>query len=203
MVRPVIPNTGIGGTVRYKRSESAQNGTGKNVIPVVGHVEHECTDDASSEREWEAEEDNVEVGWMCVSKDLELAVDVERGEDETSKSGRRVTGWERLERVCNHLLVRIGTNTGIEVDILKSLAQSDKIRSWYLGLTDGEEVRSQSSIDKLDNDLDHATCHNRIDDTPDSVVDVPERTDTELHRQNENDRDGDGDDGVGNDGNVL
>jgi len=76
MVCSVIPHTSIGSSIRYKCRKSTQNGTSKNVVPVMGHVEHKGTDDASSKCEWEYEEDDRKVRRVCVSKDFELAIDV-------------------------------------------------------------------------------------------------------------------------------
>jgi Tfp pilus assembly major pilin PilA len=133
---------------------------------------------------------------VVVGEYLELGVQVEVQEHKASKGSGGVTRRHRLEAVVDllpvtradaavehDLAVSIGdvaSNTAILIAIVCG-TEAKTIRNDRLA--DSEEVRTKSSNEPLDEDLEDSGGDERVQQTDGSVVDVPEAASTDLNNQ--------------------
>lgn len=143
-------------------------------------------------------------GWVVVGKDLELGVKVQVQVDKTGKGSSGVSTGHRLERIVDLALVTsadIGSVVELEVSLV--VVSSHGARLCHVRLADLEEVRSESTDQPLDEDLEDGSGDERVEKTDGGVVEVPEAADTDLHHQEDEDGDQSSQHSSGPDGNDL
>lgn len=198
VVEAEVPDGSVGHAVRGEGKGDSDGGTGEDVIPVVELVNSERATDEDGTKDGDVGDDQLPHGGVVVGKDLEFGVEVQVEVAEAGEGSGGVSTGETLERVVD-LLHIAGANLLGNVQALESsgavsgagdatLASSD---TRQIGLASLEEVRAQATDEELDEDLENGGANEGVEKADDSVVDVPEGADADLHEKD----DADGDDG--------
>ena len=96
----------------------------------------------------------------------------------------------RLERIVDLALVTsedIGSVVELEVSLV--VVSSHGSSALHIRLADDEEVRSETTDEPLDEDLEDSGSDKRVEKTDGSVVEVPEAADADLHASEDEDGD--------------
>ena len=123
---------------------------------------------------------------MVVRPHLELRIEIQVEEDEPSECSSAVAARKALERVIN-LLGIAGADFAVVHDPAEAVA-SLCAKGRYGRLTNSQEVRTQTSNQPLQEDLEDGSRDERVEQANDRVVDVPETSNADLHDQEEEDR---------------
>lgn len=126
---------------------------------------------------------------MIVGEDLELGVEIQVEVDETCECRSRVATWESLKAVVNLVWVARTNFLGIVQLQVAFLVVTLVIRQADIWLADIQEVWTQASDKPLDEDLENGGRDERVQETNNSIVEVPEGANSDLHQ--EKDEDGD------------
>lgn len=130
---------------------------------------------------------------MIVGEDLQLGIEVEVQEDETSEGGGGVARRHRLETVVDLLPVTSADAT-VEHDLAIAIAnvsgRSTVLVSIVVAvevktlrndrLTDSEEMGTKTANEPLDEDLEDGCRDQSVEESNGGVVDVPEGASTDL-----------------------
>lgn len=189
VVEAPVPDGGVCHAVCRKGHDSTDNGASHHVVPVVEFVNSERTADEHRAEDGRVDDDELPHGWMVVGEDLELGVEVQGQEDEARKGGRRMAAGERLQAVVNLVWVSRADVAGV-VDLREAAPVEALVgHAADVRLADVEKVRAEAANEPLAEDLEDGGGDERVQKTDDTVVDVPEGADADLHHQD--DRDGD------------
>lgn len=173
-------------------------------MEVVVLVDRQGTANQDSTEDRSVGSNQLPHGWVVVGKDLELGVKVQVQVDKTGKGSSGVSTGHRLERIVDLALVTsadIGSVVELEVSLV--VVSSHGARLCHVRLADLEEVRSESTDQPLDEDLEDGSGDERVEKTDGGVVEVPEAADTDLHHQEDEDGDQSSQHSSGPDGNDL
>ena len=213
VVEAEVPDGGVDHAVGAEGHDGANDGAGEDVVPVVVFVDGEGAADQAGTEEGCVDGDELPHGRVVVGVDLELSVQVKVQEHEASKGSGGVTRWHRLERVVDLLAVPCA-DTPVEHDLAVTVgsvaaecravfnavvitANRRENVGWDDGLAYGEEVRSQTTNEPLDEDLEDGSGDERVQQTDSGVVDVPERAGTDLHNEEDSEWDEEGHESCG------
>lgn len=189
MVEAPVPDGRVRHAVSRKGHDSADDGAGHHVVPVVELVNSERTADEHRAEDGRPDDNELPHGRVVVGEDLELGVEVQGQKDEARKGGRRMAAGERLQAVVD--LVWVSRADVARVVDLREAAPVEALvgHAADVGLAHVEEVRAETANEPLAEDLEDGGGDERVQETDDAVVDVPEGADADLHRQD--DRNGD------------
>jgi hypothetical protein len=171
-----VPNAGIDHAVSGEGHGCSNNSAGENIIPIVVLVDGQSTANEHGAEDGHVENDEFPHGGVVVGEHLQLCIEIEVKEDESSECGSRVTRRHRLQAVVNLTLVT-SANLTIVHDLTVSIAN---LQSSDVGLANSEEVGTQSTDEPLDEDLEDGGGDESVEQTNSSIVDVPEGTNTDL-----------------------
>lgn len=166
--------------------------------PVVVLVDSKSTSDQASSKNGCVESDELPHSRVMVGKDLQLGVEVQVQVDETSERSRGVAGRHRLKTVvdlfpvtcadatvehdltvpiCDVAIGATGFDTVVVgADSVKDVGRDDR-------LADGKEVRTKTSNEPLDEDLENSRGDQSVEKSDGSIVQVPEAASADLHDQ--------------------
>jgi hypothetical protein len=93
-----------------------------------------------------------------------------------------VTRREGLQSLIDLVLVWVGANLAVVHDVTKAIASqwSASLEPWPADL---QKVRAKTTNKPLDDDLKHRGGDQRIEQTKDSVVEVQEAPNANLHEK--------------------
>jgi hypothetical protein len=199
-----IPDSGVGHTVGREGKDGTDDSTGKDIVEVVVLVDGKSSTDQSRSEEGGVSGDELPHGWVVVGEDLELGVEVQVKVDEASEGGSGVTTGHRLKRIVDLGLVTSADVRGIvELEISLVVVSSHGASSLHVGLADREEVRSETTNEPLDEDLEDGSSDESVEKTDGGVVDIPEAADSDLHHEEDEDGNKSSQHGSSPDGNDL
>jgi hypothetical protein len=182
-------------------------------LPVVELVDGEgAPDEAGSENRC-VQSNDFPHGRVVVGEDLELGIQVEVQEDEAGESSSGMARRHRLEAVVD-LLAVTSADAAVEHDLavaignvagaaLVTVVVDTECACGNDGLADGEEVGAQTADEPLDEDLEHGSRDECVQESDGGVVDVPEATCTDLNNQEDGEGDEEGHEGSSPDGNNF
>lgn len=157
-------------------------------------VNGEGTANQAGSQDWGVNRNQLPHGRVVVREDFQLGVEVQVQKNEASEGGSGVTAGHGLETVVDLLSVS-STNLAGVVDVLKAsrtvagLGNTGVVGQCNVWPAYREEVWSKPTDQPLHEDLKHSCPNERIEKPKDRVVAVPERSNAELHA--EEDEDGD------------
>jgi len=198
VVETEVPDGGIGHAVGAESHQSADDRSGEDIVPVVVLVDSKSTSDQASSKNGCVESDELPHSRVMVGKDLQLGVEVQVQVDETSERSRGVAGRHRLKTVvdlfpvtcadatvehdltvpiCDVAIGATGFDTVVVgADSVKDVGRDDR-------LADGKEVRTKTSNEPLDEDLENSRGDQSVEKSDGSIVQVPEAASADLHDQ--------------------
>ena len=141
---------------------------------------------------------------MVVGKDLELRVEVQIQVNEASERSRGVPRWHGLQTIIDLVLVA-RADAAVEhnrAEPIRHVAMRDEVGRDHR-LADSEEVRTQSTDEPLDEDLEDGCGDERVQQADGGVIDVPEAAGSDLHDQEDEEGDEEGHQSSRVDGNDL
>lgn len=188
VVEAPVPNGSIRHAVRGEGHHGANDGACDDIIPVVELVDGQGAADEHSAEDGGVDSDQLPHAGVVVGKDLELGIEVEVQVHEPTKGGGGVTRGEGFQAVVDGVWVA-GADVAREHDLLEASAVVLVLDEGDVGLADGEEVGAQAANEPLEEDLEDSSADERVQNTDDGIVGVPEGADADLHA--ENDEDGD------------
>lgn len=169
-----VPDGGVGHSVGGECHDGTNNGAGQDVVPVVELIDTEGTADQTSTEDGGVDGDELPHGRVVVGEDLELGVEVEVQEDEASESSSGVATGHRLQAVVDLIGVSSANLLGVvqlhEALLVVTLA----IRLGNVRLADIEEMRTKSSDEPLDEDLEDGGGDERVEEADGGIVEIPE-----------------------------
>lgn len=188
VIEAPVPNGGVCHAVRGESHHGANNGAGNNIIPIVELVNGQRTADEHSAENGGVNDNQLPHAGVIVGKDLQLGVQVEVQVNEPAKGSRGVTRGEGLETVVDGVWVA-GADVTREHDLLEASAVVLIPDEGGVGLAYGEEVGTQATNEPLEEDLEDGGGDERIKDTDNGIVGIPERTNADLHAEDHEDWD--------------
>lgn len=103
-----------------------------------------------------------------------------------------MAGWKRGHSILQGLLIGIGTHISCVHDLVKpDTVETSGVmcgRSGDIGLADVEEVRTETTDELFNNDLEQSTKNESVQHAHDAVVHVPETADANLGEDNDSNR---------------
>ena len=87
MIDTEVPHAGVDHAVAGKGHNSANDGAGKTVVPVVELVDRESAGDKGGAQDRRVDGDELPHRWVVVAPDLEFGIEVEIQEDEACECG--------------------------------------------------------------------------------------------------------------------
>jgi hypothetical protein len=190
VVEAEVPDGGKGHSVGRESKDSTNDGTGKDIVEMVVLVDSQGTTDQDSTKNRSVGSNQLPHRWVIVGKDLELSVEVQVQVDEAGKGSGGVSTGHRLKSIVDLALVTSAdVRSVVELQISLVVVSSHAARSFHVRLADLEEVRSETTNEPLDEDLENSSGDERVEKTDSGVVEVPETADTDLHHQEDEDGD--------------
>lgn len=185
VVESPVPDGRVRHAVSRKGHGRADDGAGHHVVPVVELVNSERTADEHRAEDGHVDDDELPHGRVVVGKDLELGVEVQVQKDKARKGGRRMAAGERLQAVVNLVWV-----AGADVARVVDLREAAPVQALVgdaadVRLAHVEEVRAKAANEPFAEDLEDGGGDERVQETEDAVVDVPEGADADLHHQDD------------------
>lgn len=204
VVEAPVPDSSVGHSVSGESEDGSNDGTGKDIVEVVIFVDSESSTDENGTEKRGVGDNELPHGGMVVGEDLELGVEVKVQVDEASKGGSGMSTGHRLKSIVDLALVA-SANIGSVVELKISLVvvSSHGASASHVRLADLEEMRSESTDEPLDKDLEDSGGDEGVEKADNSVVDIPERADADLHHQEDKDGNKSSQQGSGPDGNDL
>lgn len=175
VVEAPVPDSGVGHSVSGESKDGSNDGASKDIVEVVILVDSESSTDENGTEKRGVGDDELPHGRMVVGEDLELGVEVKVEIDEASKGSSGVTTGHGLKSIVDLALVA-SANIGSVVKLKISLVvvSSHGASASHVGLADLKEMRSESTDEPLDKDLEDGGGDEGVEKTDDSVVDIPE-----------------------------
>jgi hypothetical protein len=99
-----------------------------------------------------------------------------------------VTRWKGFERIVDLVLITGADRTVIH-DLSEAVASFLRCDGGDVGLADGEEVRTETTDQPFEENLEDGSGDERVEESDDCIVGIPERANADL--ADENDDDGD------------
>ncbi|KAI6765756.1 hypothetical protein HG530_006826 [Fusarium avenaceum] len=199
-----IPDSGVGHAVGREGKDGANDSTGENIVEVVVLVDGKSSTDQSRSEEGGVGGDQLPHGGVVVGEDLELGVEVQVKVDEASKGSSGVATGHGLKRIVDLILVTSADVRGVvELEVSLVVVSSHGASSLHVGLADGKEVRSETTDEPLDKDLEDGGGDEGVEKTDGGVVDIPEAADSDLHHEENEDGNKSSQHGGSPDGNDL
>lgn len=179
MVGVIIPDTCVDHSVRRERHDSPDYSASDTVIPVVILIDSKRARDERSSENRRPDSDLLPHGRMIIGPELQLSVEVESQEDKASERSCGMTGWERFQGVINLILISCADGAVVH-DLPQPIASLLSCNLGKVWLADCQEVWSQTSDEPFEEDLEDSGGNETVEDTDDTVVDVPEAADADL-----------------------
>jgi hypothetical protein len=153
-----VPDTGVNHAVGGEGHGCSNNSAGENIVPVVVFVNGQSTANEHGAEDGHVENNELPHRGVVVGENLQLCVKIEVKEDESSKGSSGVTRRHRLQAVVDLILV-----TSADLTIVHDLAVPiTDLQSSDVGLANSEEVRTQSTDEPLDEDLEDGSGNERV-----------------------------------------
>lgn len=175
VVEAPVPDSGVSHSVSGESEDGSNDGTSKDIVEVVILVDSESSTNENGAEKRGVGDNELPHGGMVVGEDLELGVEVKVQVDEASKGGSGVSTGHRLKSIVDLALVA-SANIGSVVELKISLVvvSSHGASASHVRLADLKEMRSESTDEPLDKDLENSGGDEGVEQTDDSVVDIPE-----------------------------
>ena len=119
---------------------------------------------------------------MIIAPYLQLSIKIEVKVDETSKSSGCVSGRKRFKRIIDRVRVS-STDRTIIHDLKESIARSSDI--W---IANSQEMRTKTTNQPFEPDLKDCRSNDRVEQSNNCIVDIPERSYSDLRNEYEDDR---------------
>lgn len=187
VVEAEVPDGGVDHAVSREGEDGTDDSASKDVVPVVELVDGKSTANEDSTEDGHVGDDELPHSRVVVGPDLQLSVKVEVEEDKAGEAGGCVTGWERLKRVVDLALI-----TCADIALVHYLSETTAVLFTVQRdgrFADGQEVRTETTDEPLEEDLEDSGRDETVEKTHDGVVHIPEASDADLHE--EEDEDGD------------
>jgi len=204
VIEAPVPDSGVCHSVSGESKDGSNDGASKDIVEVVILVDSESSTDENGTEKRGVGDDELPHGRMVVGEDLELGVEVKVQVDEASKGSSGVTTGHGLKSIVDLALVAsadIGSVVKLKISLV--VVSSHGASASHVGLADLKEMRSESTDEPLDKDLEDGGGDEGVEKTDGSVVEVPETADAGLHASEDEDGDQSSKHGGSPDGNDL
>jgi hypothetical protein len=204
VIEAEVPDGGKGHSVGGESEDGTNDGTSEDVVEVVVLVDGESTSNQDSTENGGVGSDELPHGGVVVGEDLELGVEVQVQVDKASESSSGVTTGHGLKSIVDLGLVTSADIGGeVELEITLVVVSAHGSSTLHVRLADDEEMRSETTDEPLNEDLEDSGGDKRVEKTDGSVVEVPEAADADLHHSEDEDGDQSSKHGGSPDGNDL
>lgn len=187
VVEAEVPNRGVYHAVARESEHGTDDSSSQDIVPVVVLVDRECTANEASTKDRRVDGDELPHGRVVVGKHLEFCVEVAVQEYKASECGRGVSRRHALKRIIDLLFVTCADAAVVhDLTIPVSGGHVERRELWF---ADGQEMGTEASNQPLDENLEHSSRDETVQQANSRIIDIPEASDANLTDQEDGERD--------------